>query len=288
MTGELDAVLGYVDELRQLDTEGVEPMTHAVPFDCPLRDGRGRRRRCRSTRRSRNAPRARGQLLPGAAHHPRPGSGDGERMSLPDLRGAHAIADRRRRARAASGAPATSSRATSTASRASTARSAAYLLVDAEGARRTRRRGRRARWPRAAIPGRSPACRSGSRTSSCTRGRRDHLRARRSSRASCRPTTRTVVGAAGGRRRGHARQAQHGRVRDGLVERELRVQAGAQPLGPHARAGRLVGRLGRGGGGGAVRGRARHRHGRLDPAAGGAVRRRRASSRPTGACRATA
>jgi aspartyl-tRNA(Asn)/glutamyl-tRNA(Gln) amidotransferase subunit C len=37
LTGELDAILGYIDELKQVDTEGVEPMTHAVPFDCPLR-----------------------------------------------------------------------------------------------------------------------------------------------------------------------------------------------------------------------------------------------------------
>jgi aspartyl-tRNA(Asn)/glutamyl-tRNA(Gln) amidotransferase subunit C len=38
MTGELAAILDYVDALRALDTATVEPMTHAVPFDCPLRD----------------------------------------------------------------------------------------------------------------------------------------------------------------------------------------------------------------------------------------------------------
>ncbi len=37
MTKDLDAILEYVDTLKQLDTEGVPPMTHAVPFDCPLR-----------------------------------------------------------------------------------------------------------------------------------------------------------------------------------------------------------------------------------------------------------
>jgi len=37
LTGELDAVLAYVATLREIDTTGVEPMTHAVPFDCPLR-----------------------------------------------------------------------------------------------------------------------------------------------------------------------------------------------------------------------------------------------------------
>jgi len=40
MTGDLGAILTYVDALRELDTTGVEPMTHAVPFDCPLRDDR--------------------------------------------------------------------------------------------------------------------------------------------------------------------------------------------------------------------------------------------------------
>jgi aspartyl-tRNA(Asn)/glutamyl-tRNA(Gln) amidotransferase subunit C len=38
MAGELDAILGYIDEVRNLDTGDAEPMTHAVPFDCPVRD----------------------------------------------------------------------------------------------------------------------------------------------------------------------------------------------------------------------------------------------------------
>ena len=37
MTSDLDAILGYVAALKDLDTSAVEPMTHAVPFDCPLR-----------------------------------------------------------------------------------------------------------------------------------------------------------------------------------------------------------------------------------------------------------
>jgi aspartyl-tRNA(Asn)/glutamyl-tRNA(Gln) amidotransferase subunit A len=51
---------------------------------------------------------------------------------------------------------------------------------------------------------------------------------------------------------------------------------------------RLLGRLGGGGGGAAGARGHRHGHRRLDPPAGGAVRRHRASSRPTAACRATA
>jgi aspartyl-tRNA(Asn)/glutamyl-tRNA(Gln) amidotransferase subunit C len=38
MTHDLDAILGYVDTIKSLDTTDVEPMTHAVPFDCPLRE----------------------------------------------------------------------------------------------------------------------------------------------------------------------------------------------------------------------------------------------------------
>lgn len=37
LRGELTAMLGYVEQLRELDTSGVEPMTHAVPIPCPLR-----------------------------------------------------------------------------------------------------------------------------------------------------------------------------------------------------------------------------------------------------------
>jgi aspartyl-tRNA(Asn)/glutamyl-tRNA(Gln) amidotransferase subunit C len=37
MTHELDAILDYIDIVKNLDTENTEPMTHAVPFDCPLR-----------------------------------------------------------------------------------------------------------------------------------------------------------------------------------------------------------------------------------------------------------
>ncbi len=37
LTHELDDILGYIETVKGLDTEGVEPMTHAVPFDCPMR-----------------------------------------------------------------------------------------------------------------------------------------------------------------------------------------------------------------------------------------------------------
>jgi aspartyl-tRNA(Asn)/glutamyl-tRNA(Gln) amidotransferase subunit C len=37
LRGELSAILGYIEKLRACDTTGVEPMTHAVPMDLPLR-----------------------------------------------------------------------------------------------------------------------------------------------------------------------------------------------------------------------------------------------------------
>jgi aspartyl-tRNA(Asn)/glutamyl-tRNA(Gln) amidotransferase subunit C len=40
LAGELDHVLGYVEAIRGVDTDGVEPLTHAVPFDSPLREDR--------------------------------------------------------------------------------------------------------------------------------------------------------------------------------------------------------------------------------------------------------
>ena len=84
--------------------------------------------------------------------------------------------------------------------------------------------------------------------------------------------------AARGCRRAAARQDEPGRVRDGLLDGELGLRPDAQPVGPHARAGRLVRRLG---GGRRRRQRAvgdRHRHRRLDPPAGRALRDRRAQA----------
>ena len=38
LQADLAAILGYVATLATLDTAAVEPTTHAVPLDCPLRD----------------------------------------------------------------------------------------------------------------------------------------------------------------------------------------------------------------------------------------------------------
>jgi aspartyl-tRNA(Asn)/glutamyl-tRNA(Gln) amidotransferase subunit C len=38
MTGQMDAILGYVDKLNELDTEGIKPMAHAVPMSNAFRE----------------------------------------------------------------------------------------------------------------------------------------------------------------------------------------------------------------------------------------------------------
>lgn len=37
LTQELDGILGYIAAVQAVDTEGIEPLTHAVGFGCPLR-----------------------------------------------------------------------------------------------------------------------------------------------------------------------------------------------------------------------------------------------------------
>jgi aspartyl-tRNA(Asn)/glutamyl-tRNA(Gln) amidotransferase subunit C len=36
LTRELDAILGYMEQLGKLDVAAIEPTTHAVPLDCPM------------------------------------------------------------------------------------------------------------------------------------------------------------------------------------------------------------------------------------------------------------
>ena len=84
------------------------------------------------------------------------------------------------------------------------------------------RRGGRALPARGPAAARSRACRSRSRTCSA-RAASGPRAARASSRASSRPYDATVVARLAGDGRRRPRQDQHGRVRDGLVDRELRL-----------------------------------------------------------------
>jgi aspartyl-tRNA(Asn)/glutamyl-tRNA(Gln) amidotransferase subunit C len=35
---DLEAILGYVETLNELDTEGIQPMSHVISLDTPLRE----------------------------------------------------------------------------------------------------------------------------------------------------------------------------------------------------------------------------------------------------------
>jgi aspartyl-tRNA(Asn)/glutamyl-tRNA(Gln) amidotransferase subunit C len=37
-TKQLDRILQYMDKLNTLDTEGIDPTSHAIPVDCMLRE----------------------------------------------------------------------------------------------------------------------------------------------------------------------------------------------------------------------------------------------------------
>ncbi len=40
LAGELNNILGWIEQLNELDTEGVEPMTSVVEIEAPVRDDR--------------------------------------------------------------------------------------------------------------------------------------------------------------------------------------------------------------------------------------------------------
>jgi aspartyl-tRNA(Asn)/glutamyl-tRNA(Gln) amidotransferase subunit C len=40
-TGQLNAILEHMDTLNALDTEGIEPTSHAVPVTCVMREDSG-------------------------------------------------------------------------------------------------------------------------------------------------------------------------------------------------------------------------------------------------------
>lgn len=40
--GQMDAILGYVDKLNELNTDGIQPTSHAVPMENSFREDRVR------------------------------------------------------------------------------------------------------------------------------------------------------------------------------------------------------------------------------------------------------
>jgi aspartyl-tRNA(Asn)/glutamyl-tRNA(Gln) amidotransferase subunit C len=62
MRRELDAILAYVDKLRRLDVEGVEPTSHAVPLQNVMREDEPRPSYRRAEMLA-NAPEASGEFF---------------------------------------------------------------------------------------------------------------------------------------------------------------------------------------------------------------------------------
>ena len=199
MAGELSKILEHIETINELDLEGVEPTSHVVDLENVLREDVPRPGLTREQALE-QAPDATdgGSACPARAHR--------ERRAARAHRRAQAAAHRGRRARA---------------------RGAVRVLARARG----RRRADAYLWVADEAPedAGTAAVRSPSRTSSAWRACRA-WRARGSSRATGRPT-RPRRAQPHRRRARAARQDEHGRVRDGLVERELRLRPGEEPVG---------------------------------------------------------
>ena len=266
---DLDAILGHVAELEALDTSGTPArLREPGPGDASAR-GPGRRlappgagARQRAGLRRQRLPRAAGArgrgrgLADGRAARHRPGAAPRPRRRRGDERGARGASARARRGpRAAPG--------------------------------RVRRAARRGGPPRGGGERRAPRPRAGAlaprrhpdRAEGQHRPGGRALRLRLAHPRRLRLALRRNRGRAPARgRRDRRRAHQHGRVRDGLLDGALVPRPDAEPLGPRALAGRLLGRLGGGRGRGHRPARLRQRHRRLDPPARGLHRRRRAEA----------
>ena len=162
MAGELSGVLDHIEKIGELDLDGVPPTSHVVEVTSALRADEPRRAAARGRARRRRPTRPTTASASPARRHER------RILALTAAQAAAAVdagdLDRRRAVR---GLPRPRGRATS---------STLYLWVADEAARDA-----------PATAGRSPACRSRSRTSSAPRAC-PASRARGSSRATARPT----------------------------------------------------------------------------------------------------
>ena len=248
MSGELSKVLGYIEKIDELDLDGVRRPRTSSTSRTSLRADEPRPSLPREVALA-SAPDA----ADGGFRVPSPGAH--ERASLEPHRRAGGGARPRRRARRAPSC----SRPTASARPPTSSTPSPGSPTQAPPARR--RDGAAGRRP---ARGQGPLLHRG-------RAQPGRLEDPRGLPAAVHGDGRR---AARRRRRAAARQDQPGRVRDGLLERELRLRPGREPVGPHARAGRLARRLRR-------RGRGRHsRRGRSapTPAARSASPRRCAAS----------
>ena len=259
MARELSAVLDHVARIGELDLDDVAPTSHVVEID-----------RRAAPRRAAPVPAARGRARAGARGQrrrfpsPQPAGMSDSPRAAPLPQAAEAIAAGlavRRRSCSTS----TARVPPPTARRERTGSTASPGSPTGDGAARPARGAPLGGVPLAV---KDLFCTEGVPSQSGSRILEGYLP----------PYTATVVARL--RDAGHepAGEDQPGRVRDGLLQRELRVRRRAQPVGPRARARRLLRRQRR-----RRRRRpgavgARHRHRRLDPPARRAVRDRRAET----------
>ena len=231
MARELSAILDHIEKIGELDLDGVPPTSHVVEVAGALREDVPRPSLPREVALDAGAGRERRRLP-----RPEPGGVSAERaLSSPPRR-------------------------PPSGSRAATSRAAGAVRGLPRARRRRRRRAQRFTW----VAGEDGA--SGAQATRrlagvplavkdlfCTEGVPSQAGSKilEGYRP---PYTATAVARLADGRRAAARQDQPGRVRDGLLERELRLRPGAQPVGPRARARRLLRRQRR-----RRRGRARRR-----------------------------
>ena len=221
MAEELSKVLDHIEKIRELDLEGVEPTSHVIDVVNALRaTSRRRRSRARSSWR-----RLRSRCTTGSASR---APARRERADRPD-RGAGRGADPRGgaiRRGAVRGLP--GARGRGRAERVHVGRGQRLRSSDGHGGK-----------PLGGVPiaVKDLFCTEGVPSQSGSKILEGYRP----------PYTATVVAKLQRGRRAAAGQDQPGRVRDGLLERELRLRAGAQPVGPHPGSRGLLGRKRRGG-----------------------------------------
>ena len=226
-----DVILGAVARVGEVAAADIPPTSHAVPMTNVFRPDEVGPCLPRDAVLA-AAPARRGRQVPGAAH-PGRGSSERDRADAAERgrdrrrdRAGEVVGGRGRPRRISTGSPRSTRRCTPSCTSTPTARCAA--------ARRstTRRAAGDELGPLAGVPlaMKDVVVTKGLPTTAGSKILEGWLP----------PYDATITRRDQGRRHRHARQDQHGRVRDGLLHGELRVRPDAQPVGPRPHPGRLV------------------------------------------------
>ena len=212
--GELSKVLDHIETIGELgDLDDVPPTSHVVDVENALRADEPRPSLPREVALA-SAPDAAARRLPRAEPGRRAAMSDCSSSPPPQAADAHP--------RAASSTPASSGAPTASAPPPTTLNAFTWVADEAPPEVDARRAAR-------------PACPIAVKDLFCTEGIPSQAGSKilEGYRP---PYTATAVEQPRRRRRAAARQDQPGRVRDGLLDRELRLRPDAEPVGPHARA----------------------------------------------------